>query len=117
MTDDAALSRELTAVVSGVDGVGEVYSPAPLIQQVTVDLLTAAIDAAAADAKVGIARGSDGTVTVSVNIGVIADHPVPAVLRAASEAIRAHLELVETLAAPPVIEVKASRVHDNGFFV
>jgi hypothetical protein len=81
---DLALSRELTRVALGVEGVVELYpagSPA---------LLAASILDPGDDAKVAVSRSGEG-VDVGADICVDAGHPAPGTVRAVGAALAAHL--------------------------
>jgi hypothetical protein len=110
VSDDLELSRRLTTIVAQTPGVTDVYVAGSILQAVRLDLVNATSDEASADAKVAVARDTAGIPTVTVTIGVDASHPVPATVRAVSEAVAAHLLAAEPLAVSPVIDVKVSRI-------
>jgi len=90
VTTDTDLARELTDVVLAIEGVQEVYAAGTL----------------ARDSLVLVTR-SGGRAEVRANVCVLADHPVPATLRAVSQAISAHLA---SAADDYSVTVKASRI-------
>jgi hypothetical protein len=89
MTDDLALSRDLTRLALAVPGVVELYSagsPALL----AASALGAGSGGTRDDARVSVARSREG-VEVGANICVDAGHPAPETVRAVGAALSAHL--------------------------
>jgi len=110
MTDDLDLSRLLTGVISGVPGVTDVYPIGSMVRSIARELVDAARDEEAREARVAVTLAPGGALSVAATIGVEAGHPVPEVLRAVGDAVRAVLETRDPAAPPPVIEVRASHI-------
>ena len=127
MTDDHALSRELTQLVATLTGVVEVYTsvsalralpalPLALLPEKVLPerllperLLPTGIlpsglvpTGIAPDEKVAVSRDSSGTLTVTATIGVGGGHTVLDTVRRVGDALRGYLETVEFTTEPPV---------------
>ena len=111
MTNDLDLSRALTALVASTAGVTEVYPSAPLVRNAVEGLLAVATDEDTTDAKVFIDRDAAGALTVTATIGVDANYPVPATLRAVGDAVRAHFLNHEPWEKSPVVDVRVSHIN------
>jgi len=110
MSDDLHLSRLLADVVSDVPGVTGVYPAGSLVRSLARELVDAALDENAGDARIAVTRAPGGALSITATIGVEAGRPVPEVLRAVGDAVRAVLEAEDSSAPPPVIEVRASHI-------
>ncbi|OUE07626.1 hypothetical protein CMsap09_01660 [Clavibacter michiganensis] len=86
MTDDADLSRRLTAAVRAVDGVTGVYAAQPVLEAAAVAIVER-LRLEAPGMLVDVDR-ADGAVRVAVHVATAADRPAADVIRAVGERVR-----------------------------
>ncbi|GAA4666436.1 hypothetical protein [Frondihabitans cladoniiphilus] len=111
-TDDAELSRSLTAAVRAVEGVTGVFPSQPLLEA-AADALAVRLDLREPDEMVDIDR-SDRFTTVTAHISTSASLPAPETVRRVGELIRD--TLLATGAKPDELAVNVSirLVEDTG---
>lgn len=112
MTDDAELSRSLTAAIRATEGVDEVFPSQPLLEA-AADAIAVRLDLRAPDELVEIER-ADRFTTVTAHISSSSSLPAPEVLRRVGERIRSIV--VEGGANPDqlAINVRIRLIEDTG---
>lgn len=112
MTDDAALSRELTTTIRAIEGVAGVFPAQPRVEAAAA-AVAVTLALRAPDALVDIER-ADGITTVSAHISTLAEVPAPVTVRRVAEFLRARLQTGGAPAGDLVINVKVRLVEGGG---
>lgn len=107
MSDDA-LSRELTEVLRGVDGVVDVFDAHPMVEG-AVRVVAAGLDLAGSTGLVEISR-APGSVSVTAHVATALDSPTPETLTRAADAVRGHLASAGLSGDDVVVSVSARLV-------
>ena len=111
MTDDADLSRRLTAAVRAVDGVTGVYPAQPPLEAAAV-AIAGRLRLQAPDVLVDVDR-REGSTTVATHVATAADRPAADVVRAVGERVRALLEAEPGLGATALVRVTCRLVEEG----
>lgn len=112
MSSDEELSRHLTAVVRGLEGVVGVYPAQPLLEA-AADTVAVRLAMRAPDTLVDIDR-APGFVTVGAHIATSIELPAADVVRAVGERLRAELQDDGSVSTEVAVNVKIRLIEGAG---
>ncbi|KQN42462.1 hypothetical protein [Frigoribacterium sp. Leaf44] len=107
MSDDL-LSRDLTEVLRGVEGVVDVFDAHPVVEG-AVRAVAAGLDLAGSTGLVEISRAA-GSVSVTAHVATALDSPTPETLARAADALRGRLAASGLAGDGVVVSVSARLV-------